>query len=43
MYRFNPITNLAPLFSVLPLGAWLMLVAGTIVGLLLRREILPGN
>jgi hypothetical protein len=36
MYRFNSITNLAPLFSVLPFGAWLMLLAGAMVSVLLK-------
>lgn len=36
MYRFHSITTLAPLFSVLPFGAWLMLVAGTLMSLVLR-------
>ena len=36
MYRFNSITNLAPLFSAMPLGAWLMLVASTVVAVMLR-------
>ena len=31
MYRFQPITNLAPLFSALPLSSWLMLVGSTLV------------
>jgi hypothetical protein len=36
MYRFNSITNLAPLFSAMPLGAWLMLVASTVVAVILH-------
>ena len=38
MYRFNSISTLAPLFSVMPFGAWLMLVAGTLVSLALRPK-----
>jgi len=34
MYRFSQITTLAPLFSVMPFGAWLMLVAGTVIGII---------
>jgi hypothetical protein len=37
MYRFHSITNLAPLFSAMPLSAWLMLVASTLLGVMLER------
>ena len=39
MYRFNSITNLAPLFSAMPLSAWLILLASTLVGVVLERPV----
>ncbi len=33
MHRFHTITMLAPLFSVLPLSAWLILVGSTLLGM----------
>ena len=36
MYRFNSITMLAPLFSVLPLSAWLMLLGSTLLGMVMK-------
>ena len=36
MHRLHSITHLAPLFSVLPLSAWLMLVASTLFSLFVR-------
>jgi hypothetical protein len=41
MYRFNHITMLAPLFSVLPLSAWLMLLGSTLVGMIMRPSSTP--
>jgi hypothetical protein len=43
MYRFNSITNLAPLFSAMPLSAWLMLLASTLVGIVLERPVAASN
>jgi hypothetical protein len=36
MYRFNSITMLAPLFSVLPLSAWLVLLASTALRMVMK-------
>jgi hypothetical protein len=41
MYRFNSITNLAPLFSAMPFSAWLMLVASTLLKMMLRPTANP--
>ncbi len=38
MYRFHNITMLAPLFSVLPLSAWLMLVGSTLFGMAMKNS-----
>lgn len=36
MYRFSSIMMLVPLFSVLPLSAWLMLLASTLLGMVMK-------
>ena len=41
MYRFNSITMLAPLFSVLPLSAWLMLLASTLLAMVTKPNAVP--
>lgn len=41
MYRFHNITQLAPLISTMPFGAWLMLVASTLASLAMRPARVP--